>query len=69
MQYLWPFSRWALDLIGQISPSSSGGHKFIITSTEYFMKWVESIPMISTKEPKIAEFISHHIICRFGIPT
>ena len=33
------------------------------------MKWVESIPMISTKGSKIAEFISHHLICRFGILT
>jgi len=69
MQSLWPFSRWALNLIGQIYPTSSGGHKFIITATEYFMKWVQAIPMISTKGPKIDEFISHHIICRFGIPA
>lgn len=33
MQSLWPFSRWALDLIGQISPTSSEGHKFIIIVT------------------------------------
>lgn len=25
--------------------------------------------MIPTKGPKIAKFIEHHIICRFGIPT
>jgi len=67
MQSLWPFSRWALDLIRQISPNSSGGHKFIITTTEYFTKWVAAIPMISIKGPKIVEFISHHIICQFGI--
>jgi len=38
MQSLWPFSQWALDLIGKIYPTSSGGHKFIITATEYFTK-------------------------------
>jgi len=69
MQSLWPFSRWALDIIGQIFPTSLGGHKFIITAIEYFMKWVKAIPMISTKGPKIAEFILHLIICQFGIPT
>jgi len=69
MQSLWPFSRWVLNLIGQISPTSSGGHKFIITATKYFTKWVEAIPMIYTKDPKIAKFIKHHIICYFGIST
>lgn len=38
MQSLWPFPRWPLDLIGQISPKSSGCHKFIITTTKYFTK-------------------------------
>jgi len=55
--------------MGKIYPTSLEGHKFIITATEYFTKWVEAIPMISTKGPKIADFISHHIICQFGIPT
>jgi len=67
MQSLWPFSRWALDLIGQISPISSRGYKFIIITTKYFTKWVEEIPMISTKGMKIAKFIQNHIICHFGI--
>lgn len=67
MQPLWPFSRWKLDLIIQISPIFLGGHKFIITSIEYFTKWVEEIPMISTKGPKIVEFIQNHIICHYGI--
>ena len=69
MQSLWPFSQWALDLQGQMSPTLSRGHKFIITAIEYFTKWVEDIPMISIKGPKIAKFISHHIIYRFSIPT
>lgn len=58
-----------MDFIGKISSTSLGGHKFIIIITEYFTKWVEAIPMISTKGPKIVEFILHHLICQFGIPT
>jgi len=46
MQSLWPLSIWVLDLIGKILTTSLGVHKFIITSIEYFTKWVESIPMI-----------------------
>lgn len=59
----------ALDMIGQISSISSGGHNFIITITKYFTKWVEAIPMILIKGKNIIEFIEHHIIYRFKIPT
>jgi len=30
MQLLWPLLRWELDLICQISPTSLGGHNFLI---------------------------------------
>lgn len=56
-QSLWSFSRWVLDLIGQITPTSSGGHKFTVTTIKYFTKWVEIVPLISTNGPKIVEFI------------
>ena len=69
IQSLWPFSKWALDLIGQITPIASSGHKFIIIATEYFTKWVEAIPMTSTIGPQIVEFIENNIICRFSIPN
>jgi len=69
MQSLCPFSRWTLNLIGQISPISSRDHKLIINTLEHFAKWVEAIPMISTKGMKIVEFIQKHIICYFGIPA
>ena len=69
MQSLWPFSWSNLDLIGKISPTSSRGHKFIIIATIYFMKWIEAIPMISTKGPKIVDFILHHLIYWFCILT
>ena len=43
----WPFSGWAIDLIGKIYPPSSGQHCFIIIAIDYFTKWVEAIPMRS----------------------
>ena len=36
----WPFRGWGIDLIGQVYPSSSKGHKFILVATNYFTKWV-----------------------------
>jgi len=34
----WPFWGWGIDLIGQIFPPSSKGHKFILVATDYFTK-------------------------------
>lgn len=39
----WPFSLWGLDIIGKIFPPSQG-HSFIITTTNYFMKWRKQVP-------------------------
>jgi hypothetical protein len=41
----WPFRGWGIDLIGQIFPLSSKGHKFVLVAIYYFTKWVEAIPL------------------------
>ena len=41
----WPFRGWALDLIGQIHPFSSKGHKYILVTIDYFTKWVEAVAL------------------------
>ena len=63
----WPFRGWGIDLIGQIFPSSSRGHKFVLVATDYFTKWVEAIPLKETSSANVIEFIKEHIIYRFGI--
>ncbi|KAH9293932.1 hypothetical protein KI387_040855, partial [Taxus chinensis] len=65
----WPFSQWGLDLIGKIRPTSSDGHKFIITATDYFTKWVEAMPLTYVTGSQISKFIFNNLICRFGIPS
>lgn len=65
----WPFCQWGLDLVGKIHPSSSNGHKFIITTTEYFTKWIEAVPMTTVTGKQIASFILNYLICRYGIPS
>ena len=64
----WPFRGWALDLIGQIFPASSKGHKYILVAIDYFTKWVEAIPLKEVNQKDIIDFIEEHIIFRFGIP-
>jgi hypothetical protein len=40
-----PFEQWGLDFIGDIALSSSKQHKYIATTTDYFTKWAEAIPL------------------------
>lgn len=65
----WPFQQWAFDLVGKIHPSSSSGHKFIITAMEYFTKWIEAMPLSAATRKHVALFILKHIICQYGIPS
>ena len=63
-----PFEQWGLDIIGEIVPNSSKKHKHILTTMDYFTKWVEEIPMKGTNSESIIEFIDQFIITRFGLP-
>lgn len=40
----FPFPQLGLYFIGETNPSSSGQHRWILTTIDYFMKWIESIP-------------------------
>jgi hypothetical protein len=64
----WPFRGWGIDLIGQINPLSSKGHKFVLLATDYFTKWVEAVPLKKVTSENLIEFVKEHIIYRFGIP-
>lgn len=64
-----PFEQWALDVIGEIVPHSSKQHKYILTTTDYFTKWVESIPLKVANSENIIEFIDQFFITRFVLPS
>jgi transposase InsO family protein len=57
-----------LDFIGEIHPSSSKGHRFVLVATDYFTKWTEAVALKSMTHREVIEFITEHIIHRFGIP-
>ncbi|GLU06587.1 hypothetical protein SLE2022_236090 [Rubroshorea leprosula] len=67
MKTPWPFHTWGLDFIGPINPSSVG-YIWILVATEYFTKWVETVPFRKATSPAVSNFIKEHIICHFGIP-
>jgi hypothetical protein len=62
------FQGWGLDFIGEIHPSSSKGHQFVLVATDYFTKWTEAVALKNMTHIEVIEFITEHIIHRFGIP-
>ena len=57
-----------MDMIGNIHPSSSKGHNFILVATDYFTKWVEAVPLKKVEHKDVIQFIKEQIIHMFGIP-
>jgi hypothetical protein len=41
----WPFRGQGLDFIGEVHPTSSKGHRFVLAATDYFTKWTEVVPL------------------------
>ena len=52
-----PFQQWGLDFIGEINPSSLGQHKWILTATHFFTKWVEAIPTRNATYKVIIDYV------------
>jgi hypothetical protein len=64
----WPFRGWGLDFVGEIHPSSSKGHRFVLAATDYFTKWTEVVPLKNMTHQEVIKFIQEHIVHKFGIP-
>ncbi len=62
------FQQRGLDFIGEIHPSSSAQHKWILTTTNYFTKWIEAIPTRQATNVVIIQFLESNILSRFGCP-
>ena len=52
-----PFLQWGLDFIGEIHPASFSQHKWILTATDYFTKWIEAIPTRNATDSVIIRFL------------
>eukprot|EP00253_Pinus_taeda_P033990 PITA_33990 len=61
--------RWGLDFIGEIHPASSGQHRWILTATDYFTKWIEAIPTRQATDAVIISFLEANILSCFGFPS
>jgi hypothetical protein len=52
-----PFDQWGLDIIGELTSSSSKHHRYILTTIDYFAKWVKAIPLTHVNEKVVIQFI------------
>jgi hypothetical protein len=64
----WSFRGWGLDLVGEVHPLSSKGHRFFLVTTNYFMKWTEAVPLKNMTHKEVIIFVLEYIVHRFGIP-
>lgn len=59
--------KWGLDFIGPINPPSNLGHKWILTTTDYFTKWIEVVTLKEANKSAVLNFYED-IVARFGTP-
>ena len=63
-----PFEKWGINIIGETKPNSSLKHKYILTTTDYFTRWVKAIPLRKVNEDAVMDFLKDHIMTRFWVP-
>lgn len=64
-----PFQQWGIDFIGEIHPTYSSQHKWILTAKNYFTKWIEVIPTQQATDAVIIQFLGNNILSHFGSPN
>lgn len=64
-----PFQQWGLDFIGEIHPASSAQHKWILTTIDYFTKWIQATPSTLGTNDIIIKFLETNILYRSGCPN
>ena len=57
-----------LDFIGEINPHYSGKQRYILRATDFFTKWVESIPTRRETNQVIINFLEENILSILGFP-
>ena len=62
-----PFARVAIDLVGPLSPSSSAGHRYILTLIDFSTGFPEALPLKDVDSISVAEALLT-IFSRVGIP-
>jgi len=62
-----PWQIMGTDIMGPF-PKTKNGHRYILTFTDHFTKWVEAFPIEKADAVTIAKHYVEDIICRHGAP-
>ena len=65
---LWPFAALGIDIIEEIRPNTSNGHKYIVVVIDYFSRWIEAESFGTLKAKQMAKFIEKSLIYRYRVP-
>jgi IS30 family transposase len=65
---VWPFRAWGLDFIGEVHPSLSKGHRFVLVAIDYFTMWTEVVHLRNMTHREVISFVQKYILHHFGIP-
>ena len=57
MTFPWPFAVWGIDIIREVRPKASNGHRYIVMAIDYFSKWVEAESFATVGSKQMARFI------------
>ena len=63
----WPFAQWGVDIVGPF-PKAVGNKSYLLVSTDYFTKLVETEPLANIRDVDAKKFICKNIFTRFGVP-
>ncbi|KAJ8713199.1 hypothetical protein PYW07_013569 [Mythimna separata] len=62
------FQHVHVDIVGPL-PTTSQGHRYLVTMIDRLTKWPEAIPTDEISAVRIADIVYQHWISRFGCPT
>ena len=60
-----PFGQWGLDVVDEINLNSLKLHKYILSATDYFSKWTETIPLKVINDTEVIQFLQRNIVTWF----
>jgi len=62
-----PFKRVAIDIVGEIFPASSRGHRYILTVVDFATRYPEAVALKNITTTTVAEALVS-IFARVGVP-
>lgn len=66
---MWVARDIKLDVVGWINPKSSKGHMYILTTTNYFTKWTESVALKKVDAEELIRFLKENFMSLFCVPN